>query len=186
MKNLYLVLFIFLSAFVISCSSSRKTTSYSIKPGTEIKSTVVLTEKIPARKINTKNVNPNDVVSFAETLLGYPYLWAGTSPEKGFDCSGLVFYCFKKFNINTPRVSKDFTNAGATVSSLECKRGDIILFTGSDPKSGVVGHLGIITENNNGILKFIHSASGENSGVIISPMQSYFMERFVKIIQVFP
>lgn len=185
MKNLFLVIFIFVSAVLSSCSSSRKTTTYTIRPGTEIKSTVVLKEKIPAKTINTKNVNANDVVSFAETLVGSPYLWTGTSPEKGFDCSGFVFYCFKKFNINTPRVSKDFTNAGKTVSSLECKRGDIILFTGSDLNSGVVGHLGFITENNNGILKFIHSASGENSGVMISPMHSYFVQRFVKIIQVF-
>ncbi|MEO7265870.1 MAG: C40 family peptidase [Ferruginibacter sp.] len=185
MKNLYLVFFMLVSAGIFSCSSSKKVTTYTIKPGTEIKSTVVLTEKIPARTINTKNVVANDVVSLAESFLGYPYLWAGTSPDKGFDCSGLVFYCFKKFNISTPRVSKDFTNAGKPVSSLESKRGDIILFTGGDPNSGVVGHLGIITENNNGILKFVHSASGENGGVIISPMNSYFIPRFVKIIRVF-
>lgn len=185
MKNLYGILFIFITAGISSCSSSRKTTTYTIRPGTQINSTVVLTEKIPARTINTKNVIANDVVSLAETMVGIPYLWAGTSPDKGFDCSGLVYYCFKKFNIITPRVSKDFTNAGKPVSSLESKRGDIILFTGGDPNSGVVGHLGIITENNNGILKFVHSASGENGGVNISPMNSYFIPRFVKIIRVF-
>jgi cell wall-associated NlpC family hydrolase len=105
--------------------------------------------------------------------------------ENGFDCSGFINYVFNHFKISVPRVSKDFTNAGQAVSTLESKRGDIILFTGSDPNSGVVGHMGIITRNDRGVLQFIHAASGKGGGVMISTMNSYFMPRFVKVIRIF-
>lgn len=104
--------------------------------------------------------------------------------EKGFDCSGFVDYVFNHFNISVPRVSSDFTNAGEQVAIEDSKPGDIILFTGSDAKSGVVGHIGIITENDHGDVKFIHAS--ESSGVIISGMNSYFIPRFVKVNRVFP
>ncbi len=183
MRNLYLCV---ITLIILSgCASSRKTTVVYNKPGKEIKSTVILKEKIPSKTINTKSVAASKVVQFAETLEGTPYKYGSTDPKKGLDCSGFIYHVFQKFKISVPRMSKEFTNAGQEVSTLESRRGDIILFTGSDPKSGVVGHMGIITENDKGVLKFIHSASGNNAGVMISGMNSYFMPRFVKVIRVF-
>lgn len=183
MKNLYPGALIIV-LFLVSCSTSRQVAP-AVRPNTSIKSRVVLKVNIPTRIINTKNVIANDVVTFAETLRGYPYKWGGANTQQGFDCSGLVTYVFNKFKIPVPRVSKDFTNAGQYVSTLECKRGDIILFTGTDPNSGVVGHMGIITNNDRGIVQFIHSASGEGGGVTITGMNAYFIPRFVKVIRVF-
>ncbi|HMJ47379.1 MAG TPA: C40 family peptidase [Ferruginibacter sp.] len=183
MKNLYPVALIPV-VFLISCSASKHVTTV-IRPNTAVRSTVILKENIPSKSINTKNVAANDVVAFAESLLGYPYKWGGTNTREGFDCSGLITYIFNKFKISVPRVSKDFTNAGQVVSTLECKRGDIILFTGSNPNSGVVGHMGIITKNDRGIIQFIHSASGEGGGVTLAGMNPYFIPRFVKVIRIF-
>ncbi|MEO7444165.1 MAG: C40 family peptidase [Ferruginibacter sp.] len=175
-------------AFLSACKATHTATRSpvpAVKPGTSVTSTVILKEKISPRIINAGNVSATEVVTYAERFLHVPYLWAGTSPDKGFDCSGLIFYTFRQFKINTPRVSKEFTNAGTEVSTLNSMRGDIILFTGSDPSSGVVGHMGLITENHNGIIRFIHAASGEGAGVIISPMSTYYVQRFVKVIRVF-
>lgn len=183
MRNLYLIIFI--GIFAASCSSSRKTSSTSIRENTSIKSTVKLKGKVPAVTINTKNVSASEVVDFAETLLGVPYRYGSTVKENGFDCSGFINYVFNKYKISVPRTSKDFTNAGKQVSTLDSKRGDLILFTGSNANSGVVGHMGIITENKKGIIKFIHSSSGKNIGVVISGMNSYYIPRFVKVIRVF-
>jgi cell wall-associated NlpC family hydrolase len=166
-----------------SCSSTRKVSTREEANSSTIKSTVVLKKKIPARTINTKNVTADEFVEFSETLIGVKYKYGSAVKEKGFDCSGFINYVFNHFKISVPRVSSDFTNAGKEIPIKDSRRGDIILFTGSDPKSGVVGHMGIITENTKGELKFIHAA--ESSGVMISGMNAYFVPRFVKVNRVF-
>ena len=136
--------------------------------------------------IDTKNTRAAELVSFAESLRGTKYKYGGNSKASGFDCSGFIWYVFKYFSITVPMTSADFTNAGKEVSFEMARRGDIILFTGSDPNSGVVGHMGIITKNNREGLSFIHSASGNGKGVMISGMSEYFITRFVKVIRIFP
>ncbi len=183
MKRFYLWTLVLI--FLSGCASSRKTTAIYNTAGKEIKSTIILKGNVPAKSINTRNVAASKVVEFAQTLIGTPYKYGSSEPKKGLDCSGFIYYVFQKFKISVPRTSKDFTNAGEEISTLNSRKGDIILFTGSDVNSGMVGHMGIITENNNGILKFLHSASGNNAGVMVSGMNSYFMPRFVKVIRVF-
>lgn len=140
---------------------------------------------VPKIIINTKNVIADSVVEFAKTLIGTKYKYGSAIKEQGFDCSGFITYVFNHFKIQVPRISKDFTNAGTPVDARESKPGDLILFTGTDTTGWVVGHMGIITQNENGILQFIHSASGKSIGVIISGMSKYFETRLVKIIRVF-
>lgn len=187
-KYLYLLLIAASAIGTTGCHSSRKSAS-STRPvetnAYEIRSRVILTKKVPARTINTKNISADELVTFAETLVGVPYKYGSSKKENGFDCSGFINYVFNHFNIPVPRSSIDFTNAGKDIKLAESKRGDLILFTGSNPESGVVGHMGIITENNKGMIRFIHSASGNNAGVMISGMSRYFVERYVKVIRVF-
>lgn len=165
------------------CSVTRKTSSPEMSNSTDIQSTIVIKNKVPAYKIDTRNISADDVVAFSETLIGTKYTYGSSVKEKGFDCSGFVNYVFNHFKISVPRTSVDFTNAGDEVPIEDSKPGDIILFTGHNEKSGVVGHLGIITENKNGNVQFIHAS--ESRGVIISGMNSYFIPRFVKVNRVF-
>jgi cell wall-associated NlpC family hydrolase len=183
MKFFYLVTISFLFLFLQSCSSSRK--SVSSTNDTEIRSRVVIKNKVAPKKIDTKEIDADELVTFAESLQGVPYKYGSADAKKGFDCSGFISYVFNHFKINVPRTSSDFTNAGKEVSIKDCRRGDIILFTGSDAKSGVVGHMGIITANRNKKVNFIHAASGGGKGVMISGMNEYFITRFVKVIRVF-
>jgi len=186
MKNLYRLTIILICFIFAACSSSKKITQPILnKEGIALKSAVVLKEKISPRTIQTKNASADEVVTFAETLRGIPYKYGSAIKEQGFDCSGFIYYVFSKFKIAVPRTSKDFTNAGQQVSTLESKRGDIILFTGNDANSGVVGHMGFITKNQKGVLQFIHASSGKGGGVMISTVNSYFVPRFVKVIRVF-
>ncbi len=149
----------------------------------DIRSEVIIKNKVPARFVNTKDVSAGELVDFAETLIGVKYKYGSMIKEKGFDCSGFINYVFNHFKISVPRSSVDFTNAGTEIPVKESRRGDLILFTGSDAKSGVVGHMGIITENKKGELQFIHAS--ESRGVMISGMNSYFLPRFVKVNRVF-
>jgi cell wall-associated NlpC family hydrolase len=183
MKSISLFSFIISIIILTGCSASRKLKTAEEPAPPEVKSVVVIKKKVPGRIIDTKNVSPDDVISFAETLIGIKYRYGSMDKQKGFDCSGFINYVFNHFNISVPRVSVDFTNAGEEVSLKDSKPGDIILFTGSDAKSGIVGHMGLITENKNGDVKFIHAS--ESRGVIISGMNSYFIPRFVKVNRVF-
>lgn len=179
-----LISFCVLSILILTgCSASRKTSRPVVANSSDIRSTVVIKNKVPARAVNTKEVSADELVDFAETLIGVKYKYGSMIKEKGFDCSGFINYVFGHFNISVPRTSSDFTNAGTEVPVKDSRRGDLILFTGSNANSGVVGHMGIVTENKKGDLQFIHAS--ESRGVMISGMNSYFLPRFVKVNRVF-
>ncbi len=171
------------SALFQSCSSTRRQANERNEAAPVRKT--VNSKHIPAVTINTRNVPADSVVSFAKTLIGTRYKYGSSDKEKGFDCSGFITYVFSHFGIKVPRSSIEFTNAGKEVPLKDARKGDLILFTGSDASSGVVGHMGIISQHKNGKPYFIHSASGNAKGVMISDMNSYFTPRFIKVIRVF-
>ena len=126
---------------------------------------------------------PGNIVAFAKTQLGVRYKYCSMTPDGGFDCSGFVNYVFNHFNIKVPRSSVDFTNAGEDVALNKAQPGDLILFTGTNPGKRVVGHIGIITANDNGNISFIQATSGAAYSVVVSPLDKYYMSRFVKVIR---
>lgn len=136
--------------------------------------------------IITGSTTPEELLTFAKTLIGIPYKYASTDPAVGFDCSGFISYVFNHFSIVVPRASIGFTNVEREISLAEAKPGDIILFTGTDSTSREVGHMGIITSNENKEFYFIHSTSGKANGVTITLLNKYYIFRFVKVIRVFP
>lgn len=139
----------------------------------------------PTQKINTGAVQPQELMAFAETLVGTPYVYASTNPARGFDCSGFITYVFNHFKIAVPRSSVDFTPVGQTVPVEQAKRGDIILFTGTNPAERHVGHMGLVVSNTD-TLRFIHSSSGKAMGVTVTPLNGYYQNRFVRISRIFP
>ncbi len=140
----------------------------------------------PARVIITGNTQPEEVVKFAESLMGTPYVYAATDPGVGFDCSGFITYVFNHFKIAVPRSSIDFTEVGRTVDVAQAKMGDLILFTGTNPAERKVGHMGLVIANTGDSLQFIHSSSGKAMGVTITPLNGYYKTRFVRISRIFP
>ncbi|GGL47388.1 C40 family peptidase [Planomonospora parontospora] len=74
-------------------------------------------------------VTGQDVVDQARKYLGVPYLWGGTDPERGLDCSGLVQLVYKKLGVSLPRVSQDQQNEGRSIPSLkQALPGDLLTF----------------------------------------------------------
>ena len=185
MKMISALAFLSLVVFFTSCSISRKTSSAPVSSANakDIRSSVVIKKRVPAVTIQTKNTSANELVKFAETLIGVKYKYGSSDKKNGFDCSGFITYVFNRYNIKVPRISSDFTNAGKEILLKDSQRGDLILFTGSDAESGVVGHMGIITENKNGWIEFIHASTSR--GVMISGMNSYFIPRYVKTNRIF-
>ena len=70
------------------------------------------------------------VVEEARKYLGVPYVWGGTDPQKGLDCSGLVQLVYKKFGVELPRVSYQQATAGTAVEGglANAKPGDVLAF----------------------------------------------------------
>lgn len=147
--------------------------------------TIVDKKKLKIR-INTGDTKPRELLDFAKTLVGTPYLYASSDPKLGFDCSGFISYVFNHFKIAVPRSSVDFTNVEAEIPKWAAKPGDLILFTGTDSSVRIVGHMGIVCENIGDTIRFIHSSSGKANGVTISPLNGYYEGRFEKVIRVFP
>lgn len=71
----------------------------------------------------------DDVVTDAKRYLGIKYLWGGTDPSKGLDCSGLVQRVFADLGVSVPRTVADQRDAGTAVSSMkQAKPGDLLVF----------------------------------------------------------
>ncbi len=70
-----------------------------------------------------------DVVAGARKYLGVPYVWGGTNPATGLDCSGLVQRVYSDLGITLPRVSRDQARVGRPVAGLDQARpGDLLAF----------------------------------------------------------
>lgn len=143
-----------------------------------------LADSIPEKSYSIEKSGATALTDFAETLKGISYKYGAADPKRGFDCSGFINYVYKQFNITVPRASREFTNFAKEIKLNEARRGDLILFTGTDSTKRVVGHMGIITSNNGKSHEFIHSTSGKAYGVTVTPLNRYYQGRFVKVIRV--
>lgn len=79
----------------------------------------------------------DDVVAEAKKYLGTPYVWGGTDPATGLDCSGLVQQVYQNLGIDLPRVSNQQATSGRPVASMaEARPGDLIAWDRSARNDG--------------------------------------------------
>ena len=66
------------------------------------------------------------IAATAKSQLGRPYVSGGSSPSRGFDCSGLVYWACASNGISVPRISRDQASAGKRISRGSLRPGDTL------------------------------------------------------------
>jgi peptidoglycan endopeptidase LytF len=131
-----------------------------------------------APELNMEVLLRERITKTALQCLGVPYRYAGTSPD-GFDCSGLVYYAYyEAAGMKLSRSTAGLWTSGKAVTLDAVKPGDILVFT--TVRAGA-SHAGIVLENTEKGVTFIHAASqGSKLGVIISNLnERYYKTRFL-------
>ena len=116
------------------------------------------------------------LINAASDNLGVNYRPGGTTTD-GFDCSGLMYATFKKFDIILPRSSFDMAKIGKKLNTSEIQKGDLIFFKTNGRR--MINHVGMVLEVNDDEIKFIHSST--QKGVIISSTkEAYYGKNFTQ------
>jgi cell wall-associated NlpC family hydrolase len=110
----------------------------------------------------------------ALALLGTPYRWGGTDPDKGFDCSGLVGYVFRNaLGIELPRVSRDMARNGELITDrAKLAAGDLVFFG----RKGRVNHVGIYV----GEGRFVHAPRRGRDVTVSNMATGYWSGKFMQ------
>lgn len=111
---------------------------------------------------SSTGVTAQQVLAYAYQFEGYPYVWGGSSPSTGFDCSGFVQYVYAHFGIDLPRTTFEQVNCGTPVSLSDVKPGDLVF---EMPSPEGPNHVGIYIGNGK-----ILDAMDPQNGVTISPI----------------
>lgn len=111
------------------------------------------------------------IVTFAKQYLGYRYVYGGTTPSSGFDCSGFIYYVFNSCGYSVGRSITAQAGSGVAVSKSELQLGDVVFF--NNTSSGAIGHVGIYIGDG----RMIHAANSRR-GVVTDTINSGYYNTY--------
>lgn len=107
-----------------------------------------------------KSSKRQQVVDYALSFVGGRYVWGGTDPHTGADCSGFTGYILRNAGgVSISRSSAEQAGEGRTVSAENMKPGDLLFYS----KGGGVNHVAMYIGNG----QVVH-ASSSKTGIIVS------------------
>jgi len=115
----------------------------------------------------------DQIVRTAESFVGLPYKWGGTSLSAGFDCSGLTMAVYQLNGLRLPRSSAEQYTYGKAITKKDLKKGDLVFFATSGGNK--VSHVGVYVGGN----QFIHAPSAGKSINTGSLSSRYYKKRYV-------
>lgn len=105
--------------------------------------------------VDLDGVTLTEVTDYACSFVGKPYVWGGTDPNVGADCSGFVQYVYAHFGVSLPRTAHEQVTCGINVPSIsEAQAGDLIFYTDTGTDAGVF-HVVMYLGNN----KIVHASN---------------------------
>jgi cell wall-associated NlpC family hydrolase len=104
----------------------------------------------PVRQAEPHSRHGSEIAVQAMSMIGQPYVWGGSNPQQGFDCSGLVHFVYKQaLGLKLPRTAREMSGTGFSVGRSYLQPGDLVFFNTGRRFS----HVGIYV----GEGRFVHS-----------------------------
>lgn len=133
---------------------------------------VAARETQPEKKqVSRGNNESSTIVEHAQSLLGTPYVFGGTS-KKGFDCSGFTQYVLAGSGIALPRTSYSQFTSGVAVSKKDLSPGDLVFFS---TYSKGASHVGIYIGGG----RFVHADNPRLGVTVTNLSNSYYSSRYL-------
>lgn len=121
--------------------STQTATSTTVEAAPETSKPKPKPKPTPAPAASSSGVTWNQISSYANGVLGTPYLYGG-STTSAFDCSGFTSYVFRQVGVNLPRSAAGQYAASQKVSNP--RPGDLVFFSANGSR---VTHVGIYVGN---------------------------------------
>lgn len=106
----------------------------------------------------------------AVSMVGKPYHYGGNTPQRGFDCSGLVQYSYRRAGVRLPHGTDYLRRRSSEISSGDLRRGDLVFFN----EAGKSSHVGIYIGDD----RFVHAPSSSGHVYIGSLSSHYWRNHF--------
>lgn len=149
-------------------SSTQTQTQNTTNTASSSNTTATTPTQTPKAPAQTSG-NAQTVINAALSQIGTPYVWGGSTPGVGLDCSGLVQYAYSRAGVSLGRITTAQEGAGQRVSLNSLQPGDIIFWGGA----GASYHDAIYIGGG----QYVHAPQPGES-VKIGTISSYFMPSF--------
>lgn len=168
----YVLISLFAAVLLTGCSSTPTTMPSS--GAAPARADVTL--KLPTRDYSGKTLPTvhTDVIFQAISLVGTPYRYGGSTPDTGFDCSGLINYVYREAaGVNLPRTTAGLSAMSTKKpSATSLQPGDLVLFATSNGRR--VDHAGIYVGDG----RFLHAPSSGGKVRVDSLQASYWQRAY--------
>lgn len=123
---------------------------------------------------NRSGVADSDIIRTAMQYAGVPYVYGGTSPTAGMDCSAFVRSVFSQYGVRLPRTAREQSRVGVDVPGDQLQPGDRLYFACKNPYPD---HCGIYAGNG----YFVHCSASKKGVAIDSLGKDFFSRSLVAI-----
>ena len=166
----------YIATNLLSSTKQNETSrSSSIRKETA-KSSVETSETVTKPSTTSSSGTGSAVLAKARSYIGYKYVYGGSLPSTGFDCSGFTSYIYKQFGVTLSRTAAGQYSNGRAVSKAELQPGDLVMFG----KSGI-NHVGIYAGGGT----IVHAANASRGVTTDTINSGYYYNNYVGARRIF-
>ena len=162
----------YIATSLLSATKQETSRSSTVRKSTDTQ----VQEQTTANESATSSGNGAAVVAKAKSFIGSKYVYGGSSPSTGFDCSGFTSYIYKQFGVSLNRTAAGQYSNGTAVSRANLQPGDLVMFG----KSGI-NHVAIYAGGG----MIVHAASSSRGVTTDTINSGYYNNNYVGARRIF-